>query len=92
MGLKCCVCGEPWRLDKPLMYHHNQLHCDTFACSRECGECKDWERAIEEGGVTHGGEDRKRGDSIGTPAAPVGESTKAEGYAAMMARLKGGAK
>ena len=48
-GLTCCACGAPWRLDKPLPYHHDKLHCDTFACSRECGECKDWERAIEEG-------------------------------------------
>ena len=49
MSLACGVCGIPWRLDKPLLYHHDKLHCDSHACSRECNECKDWERAVEEG-------------------------------------------
>ena len=49
MGLACDVCGTSWKLEKPLLYHGDRLHCDTFACSRTCAECKDWERAIEEG-------------------------------------------
>ncbi len=106
MGLKCCVCGEPWRLDKPLLYHHDQLHCDTFACSRECAECKDWERAVEEGATPCAtGADQKPAGAApvastrdseqerGNPA--TAEPTKpppSESYAAMMTRLKGGAK
>ena len=72
-GLICGVCGTPWKLDKPLLYHLGALHCDSHACSRTCDECKDWEEAI-----THG-ETRK-----------TVSFTKAPGYAAMMAKLKGG--
>ena len=107
MGLKCCVCGEPWRLDKPLLYHHDQLHCDTFACSRECGECKDWERAVEEGGGTcsDAGQSLSVASCVSATAAEdppqmpgsqsggsPGPPPPSESYAAMMARLKGGAK
>ena len=70
-GLKCGVCGAGWKLDKPLLYHFGQLHCDTFGCSRECSECKDDFEAV---------------DAAAAPAS----FPKAPGYAAMMARLKGG--
>ena len=84
-GLTCGVCGTPWKLDKPLLYHSGQLHCDSFNCSRECEECKDWEHAV----------------SVDTPVStnvekppqsekPDGSFTKAPGYEAMMNKLKGG--
>ncbi len=109
MPLACCVCGTPWKLDRPLLYHGDRLHCDTFACSRECGECKDWEHAIEDnekatvGARPSSGEgsdvgpariDAQRTSSsagdITHGGHPDGSFTKAPGYAAMMARLKGG--
>jgi hypothetical protein len=88
-GLVCSVCGTPWKLDKPLLYHHDKLHCDSHACSRECAECHDWEHAIEgeaasptntPGPEAHG--------KVATAAAP--SFSKAPGYAEMMAKLKGG--
>ena len=83
-GLACCVCGCPWKLDRPLLYHHDKLHCDSHACSRECAECKDWERAITENGAAspadHG--DRKREENV-APAA-------ATNYQEMMKKIRGG--
>lgn len=92
-GLKCGVCGEGWKLDRPLLYHLGELHCDNHKCSRTCSECKDWEHAVENGGAhqsqaqgaTHPGAE-PTGSIPG--AAPVGSFDKAPGYAAMMARLK----
>lgn len=110
MPLVCGVCGSPWKLEKPLLYHHDQLHCDSHACSRTCEECKDWEHAVE-GGATPcaTGADQKAGapplastrdsdaergnpHTTGPNASPPppGSFSKAPGYAAMMARLKGG--
>ena len=86
-GLICSVCGTPWQLGKPLLYHHDQLHCDSHACSRTCEECKDWEHAVEDGGT----QARAKSPEPSAPAEPPpGSFTKAPGYAAMMARLKGG--
>ena len=106
-GLICGVCGTPWKLDKPLLYHHDRLHCDSHACSRTCEECKDWEHAVEGGasdqdglrrpGAQGNGPVPERPDS--NPAgslrseqipAAAPSFSKAPGYAAMMARLKGG--
>lgn len=109
-GLACGVCGIPWRLDKPLLYHGDRLHCDSHACSRDCDECKDWERAIEDGATPYAtGADQKAGVVDGSSPNPAStrdseqergnpataEPTRpppSEGYAAMMAKLKGSAK
>ncbi len=115
--LKCYVCGTPATLFKPLLYHGLILHCDKRECSRECEECKDWERSIEEGGGTcsdagqslsvasrvsaTAAEDPPQmpgNQSGGSPGPPppaahnvgTSEQVPTEGYAAMMARLKGG--
>ena len=85
MPLACDVCGIPWKLDKPLLYHGDRLHCDTFACSRECGECKDWERAVDDGATScatradqkagdHPASTRDSGQERGNPA--TAEPTK----------------
>ncbi len=86
MGLKCCVCGEPWHLDKPLLYHHDKLHCPTFDCSRECAECKDDFEAIGDGPPVT----QNVGTSQEVPTKCA--EPKTESYADMMRRLKGGAK
>jgi hypothetical protein len=89
-GLVCGVCGIPWKLDKPLLYHLGALHCPTFDCSRECAECKDDFEAIGDGPPPTA---QNVGTSEQVPtkrAPPDGSFTKAPGYAAMMAKLKGG--
>ena len=84
-GLSCSICGTPWKLDKPLLYHHDKLHCDSHACSRTCAECKDDFEAVSAiEGVSTNVEKPRQSEKA------TGEFKKAPGYEAMMARLKGG--